>query len=97
MPRPHTVSRLLEIVEQQAQTIQALTKALDARGDKRVQVEHVTSVIASLPQDIEAAIVQKAGLSGDLRDYLEQWAWEAIASGLPEQLVAEQIAAGVQD
>lgn len=97
MARPQTVSRLLEIVEQQAATIRALTVALGQQGGRKMQVEHVTSVIPTLPQDVEAAIVAKAGMTGELRDYLEQYAWEAIASGMPESLVAEQIAAGVQD
>lgn len=97
MPKPSTVTELLAIVRHQAQTIEALTAVI--RGNVRTtSVQPAVAVpMIPLPAEVDAAIRAKSGMEGELRDYLEQWAWEALASGLPEQLVAEQIAQGVQD
>jgi len=99
MAKPHTVSELLAIVRQQGETIRVLTEALSARSatQRTLPLVQPALVSAPLPHEVEMAIMERAGTDVELREYLEQYAWEAMALGKHEQLVAQEITQGVQD
>lgn len=104
MPRPATVTALLALVEeqahtirQQAQTIEALTSVVARKAATPVRVAPARTGHQGLPQVVGDAIRAAAFGDAALREHLEEWAWDAIASEMEPALVAQQIAQGVQD
>jgi hypothetical protein len=104
MPRPATVTTLLQLVEeqtqtirQQAQAIEALTHAMRQKSAAPVQTAPVRTGHQGLPQVVSDAIRSASFGDAGLREHLEEWAWEAMAGEMAPELVAQQIAQGVQD
>lgn len=106
MPRPATVTALLALVEeqahtirQQAQTIEALTVVIAGKQAVAAAAKPAPQRVArqGLPFVVDDAIRSAASGDGMLREHLEEWAWEALAGEMEPELVAQQIAQGVQD
>jgi hypothetical protein len=104
MPRPATVTALLALVEeqahtirQQAQTIEALTSLVATKAPAPVRTVPARTGHQGLPQVVGDAIRTASFGDAMLREHLEEWAWDALAGEMEPELVAQQIAQGVQD
>lgn len=92
---------------QQASVIEALTRALDAvrpaaASHPVTNYAFVPQNVASVPQnelpsEVRQAVVTVGGFEGPMREYLEQWATEALAFGMPEAEVSRRIFEGDHD
>lgn len=99
MPKCSKCAVLQQAYAQQASVIEALTRALDAVRPAAASLQHEyvpepQPAMMQMPDTVKSSIVTVAGFEGPLRDFLENWALEAMASGMDEAEVARRIFEG---
>jgi len=104
MPRCSACEIRKETIAQQASVIEALTRALDAVRPAAASpaisygtMTQNTSAPMDMPEDVRKAVVTVGGFEGPMREYLERWATEALAFGMPEAEVSRRIFEGDHD